>query len=321
MARAIQSSSNAELAAVVSRSRHRSGEFGDEHGSPPVFGTVDALLEQADVDIVYVASPNTLHACQVVTAARARKHVLCEKPMAADAASCVDMIEACAANGVVLGIGFQYRQHPAHRLMRDTVCSGQLGAGVFADAAVHLAGLATPAWYNDPKLSAGSGVLSMTGVHRIDLLRFVMAAEVDEVSAFVDTRARGRQFDDAVTAMLRFDNGVVATVRFSIDAARAGDPVAIYGSGGNIAGIGTTSQWWSADGGKVVVRVGTDEVVHEFPRADLYLDQVESFTRAIQGDVGCIATGVDGLRAVEISAAIYESAASGHVVRLDRGRG
>jgi predicted dehydrogenase len=158
----------------------------------------------------------------------------------------------------------------------------------------------------------------MSGVHRIDLLRFIMDAEVDEVSAFVDTRTEGRLFDDSVTAMLRFDNGVVATIRFAIEAARAGDPVAVYCSEGSITTIETTSQWWVRAGGKVAVLSQGKESLKEFEITDLYLEQVESFKRAINGEESQIATGEDGLRAVEIASAIYDSARRRQVVRVGR---
>lgn len=318
MAGAIQAADDATLVAVLSRNREKGNTFAAAHGSPAVFQTLDDLLRSDEVDVVYIASPNILHSEQAQQAARSGKHVFCEKPMALDPLSGLDMIHACRDNGVTLGIGFHYRQHPAHQFMRDIFLSGHLGQGVFADASAYLAGLDTPSWYNDPELSAGSGVLSMSGVHRIDLLRFIMDAEVDEVSAFVDTRTEGRLFDDSVTAMLRFDNGVVATIRFAIEAARAGDPVAVYCSEGSITTIETTSQWWVRAGGKVAVLSQGKESLKEFEITDLYLEQVESFKRAINGEESQIATGEDGLRAVEIASAIYDSARRRQVVRVGR---
>jgi 1,5-anhydro-D-fructose reductase (1,5-anhydro-D-mannitol-forming) len=317
MAAAVSAAPTGELHSVVSRDPSTGERFAQEHGAFRSHASVGEMVADPDVDIVYVASPNGLHREHVVAAADAGKHVLCEKPMANDRQACLEMIAACRRSGVELGIGFQYRHHPAHRAVRSMVLAGELGTPVLADAAVHVPPMPTPDWYSDQSL-AGGGVLPMSGVHRLDLLRFVLGSEVSDVSAFVASRDAGRLYEDTVAAVLRFESGVLATVRFALGAVSAGDGVGVHGTRGWATTTRTTSQWWGGDGG--ALNASADGTVSDtpFPSTDLYLAQVESFADAVSGTSSFPAGGVDGLRAVEVTAALIESAKTGVGVRVER---
>ena len=317
MADAVGRAEGAQLHGVLSRRPETAAAFARDHGATATYASLEALLADPEVDVVYVASPNGLHREHVVAAAGAGKHVLCEKPMANDPGDCLAMITACTRAGVRLGIGFQYRQHPAHRTVRELVARAELGRPVFADAAVHVPRLATPGWYDDPSM-AGGGVLPMAGVHRIDLLRFVLGAEVAEVSAFLGARDAGRPYEDTVAALLRFEDGIVATVRFALDAASPGDGVAVSGESGWARAERTTSQWWGADGGELSWSGSGGSGAEAFALQDLYVSQVTSFTAAVEGGGRFEADGVDGLRAAEVTTALRRSAETGAVVPVER---
>ncbi|MDP9460726.1 MAG: Gfo/Idh/MocA family oxidoreductase [Actinomycetota bacterium] len=165
---------------------------------------------------------------------------------------------------------------------------------------------------------AGGGVLPMAGVHRIDLLRFVLGAEVAEVSAFLGARDARRPYEDMVAALLRLENGAVATVRFALDAASPGDGVTVSGERGWTQAARTTSQWWGTDGGELSWSGDDGTGAESFPMQDLYASQVTSFMAAVGGAGRFEADGVDGLRAAEVTAALRTSAESGSVVRVER---
>ncbi len=317
MAAAVGRADGARVHGVLSRRHERAQAFAQDHGALTTYASLEAMLGDPEVDIVYVASPNGLHREHVVRAAEAGKHVLCEKPMANDPGDCLAMIAACSRAGVQLGIGFQYRQHPAHARVRDLVARRELGAPVFADAAVHVPPMRTPDWYDDPSL-AGGGVLPMAGVHRIDLLRFVLGAEVDEVSALLAVRDSRRQYEDLAAALLRFDNGAVATVRFALDAASPGDGVSLSGERGWATAERTTSQWWGTDGGELTWSGDEGTGAETFAMQDLYARQVTSFTAAVDGTGRFEADGVDGLRAAEVTTALRTSAETRSVVPVER---
>jgi predicted dehydrogenase len=225
------------------------------------------------------------------------------------------MIEACQDHGVKLGIGLQSRHHPAHLKMRQIVANGELGRLVFANAQAEILPLWAPDWYYDPAL-AGGGVLYMLGVHRIDLLRFVLGCEVEEVSAYVGDQPPERPFEDIVTVMLKFDNGAYGTMHFSLNIPYGTNTFDVHGAEASMFGINTTSLWWGGKGGELLLNSDAATTRHQFKQIDLYRTEIEDFNRGITED-GCpMATGDDGLRAAEISVAIYESGRQGKPVRI-----
>lgn len=320
MAGGILRAKGAALVAVVSRSVAQGTAFAAEHGVANVYTSVEEMLLDGAVDVVYVASPNSLHGGQVSLALYSGRHVLCEKPLANDVVSCLDMISLAGDRGRLLGVALQYRQHPAHREIRDVLASGAFGEAVFADAAVHVPDLPVPEWYSNHD-AAGGGVPPMAGVHRIDLLRFVLGAEVVGVNSVVRTRAPGRAYEDTVGALLEFDNGCLATLRFGMNVMGPGDGVSVAGTDGWANAVRTTSQWWSDDGGELSMNLKGSNRLATYPKQDLYRLQAEEFSDAVTGDATFAATGVDGLRAAEITAAIFLSARTHRRVSVGLTRG
>ena len=115
------------IIAAYSRDQQRVDEFAKTHGALAAYTSVEELLADSRVDVVFIASPNNLHASHVQLAAKAGKHILVEKPMATTVHDCVDMIKSCNSNGVKLGVGFQLRFHPGHVEASRFVRGGGLG--------------------------------------------------------------------------------------------------------------------------------------------------------------------------------------------------
>lgn len=316
MAPAIKAAEDTRLVAVLSRDRARAAAFAEKQGIPGAYDSLDDLLGNPDVDVVYIASPNGLHAGQTIMAAEAGKHVLCEKPMAPTTNECRSMIDACKKHGVKLGIALQYRQHPAHLKMREIVASGELGRMVFANAQVEISPIPTPGWYYDPEM-AGGGVMYMVGVHRLDLLRFILGCEVEEVGAFIGELTPERPFEDMVAAILKFGNGAFGTIHFSLNIPHGTSNLEVHGSRASLFAFETTSQWWGEGGGELLLKKETGSVKYQFKKTDLYKDEVEDFNRCIREDRDPLATGIDGLRAAEISIAMFESGRQGKNIRIE----
>src|SRR5262245_24815954 len=127
LAPAISMAKDTRLVAVCSRDRERAEAFADKHGAQVAYTSLEALVDDPRVDAVLIASPNFLHAPYTVRAAQAGKHVLVEKPMAVSIEEAVDMVRACQAYGVKLGVGFHLRYHPGHQEARRLVGEGVLG--------------------------------------------------------------------------------------------------------------------------------------------------------------------------------------------------
>jgi predicted dehydrogenase len=157
--------------------------------------------------------PNSLHAEPTIAAAEAGKHVVCEKPLGRDADESYDIWKRVAATGVKHLCAFNYRFVPAVRLAREMIEAGELGE------IRHFRGRYLQDWADDPSLDtwrfapqdAGSGALGDIGTHVIDLGRF-LNGEITSVSGFVKTFVEGRQVDDAVEAVVEFENGSVGTI-------------------------------------------------------------------------------------------------------------
>jgi len=225
------------------------------------------------------------------------------------------MIEACRRCEVKLGIGFQFRQYPAQQKAQEILASGQLGDPIFANIQVEISGFPMPDWYYEPGMSGG-GVMSLVGVHRIDLLRFILGCEVSEVSSFIGEQTVERPFEEIVVTMLRFDNGAYGTLHFSMNIPNGGDPYEIHGSKASLFGD-TTSPWWGKPGGELLLKGINSTAKYTFDQTDAYKDEIEDFNRSIKEDGEPQATGIDGLRAAEITAAMFESGRQGKVIRLD----
>lgn len=315
MASAINKSTAANLVGVFSPTRPNREKFATKYAATNCYESLDDLFGDPNVEIVYIASPNNQHEEHVRLAAAAGKQILCEKPLANEIEPAKRMIDYAKKAAVNFGVGFQYRQHPAHQKIKELVRNGDLGEIVFADAAVHLPPMPYPSWYSDQDI-AGGGVLPMTGVHRIDLLRYVLSAEVVEVSAFVERRDPQLPFEDTVTAMLKFDSGASATLRFAMKASSSGEGVSVNGRSGWAVAKDTTSQWWSKKPSSLDYQ-STSEIKSEiFVEPDLYQLQVEDFNNWVAGEseFQCLAT--DGLKAIEITQAIRESSLQNQPVKI-----
>ena len=127
IAPAVTAAPNSTLAGVVSRTAAKAEEFAARHGAAAAYDDYRALLEDPSVDAVYIATPNALHADQVVAAAEAGKHVLCDKPLATTVADAERAVAACEAAGVRLGITFQTRNHEGMRDIRDLLAAAASG--------------------------------------------------------------------------------------------------------------------------------------------------------------------------------------------------
>jgi predicted dehydrogenase len=135
VAPAIQQSSNARIVCIGTprpdESRARSApvrECAEKLGIPRIYDNYAAVLADPEVEAVYIPLPNSMHREWTLRAAEAGKHVLCEKPFAATAAECREMIEGCRKHGVLLMEAFMYRFHPQQTVIRDVLQSGRLGA-------------------------------------------------------------------------------------------------------------------------------------------------------------------------------------------------
>jgi predicted dehydrogenase len=179
-------------------------------------GDLDAILADAAIDAVLLATPHSLHPAQVVACAAAKKQVFCEKPLALRRADATSMFQACREAGVVLAVGHNRRFWPSMRALRDIVASGQLGAILHVEGhnSNENSQAITGGWRLSPQESPGGG-LTGAGLHVLDAFVSILGP-VRQVYAQLHQREQGPPPLDTAVLTLDFVNGVtgsLATVR------------------------------------------------------------------------------------------------------------
>jgi predicted dehydrogenase len=219
-----------EVVAIASRDLGRAQAAASELGIARAYGSYEDLLADPDVDAVYNPLPNHLHAEWTIAAARAGKHVLCEKPLATTTGDAERMIEACEAEGVLLMEAFMYRLHPTWEAVRASVASGRIGELRVVQSWF--------SYFNDDPgdirniVEAGGGALYDIGCYCVNLSRMLFGAEPERVQgSMMHDPIMG--IDILTSAILDFDDGM-ATFTCSTRA-EPDQRVHIYGTEGRIS--------------------------------------------------------------------------------------
>lgn len=278
------------------------------------YSTLDGVLEDPDVQAVYLATPNDLHRDQTVRAAAARKHVLVEKPMALSVEDATAMVRACAGADVKLYVGFHLRFHPAHQRTRALVAGGEIGDVVWAGARWVSQRAPDRGWRLEPGRSGGT-LLTARGVHLLDLVRFVCATEFVSVSGCSDGFRPEKPPDDTTAGMGRLASGGLAHVVCSRLVPGGGNDLEIYGTRGTIVCRSTIA---AEPAGTLLVATGGAEQTHTYERCDVLVDELDGVSAAVAGAGadGVGASGEDGARVAAVTSGLIESVQSGRTVTL-----
>lgn len=321
MVPALRRAVNARGVAVIGRDRARVDAFAEEEGVPAAYDDLAAALANPAIEAVWVATPHADHRAHVEQVAAAGRHVLCEKPLATTVEDARAMLRACDHAGVTLGTGYHLRHHPLHREMRRLVTAGELGEVAFAEAEWSLspatATMPSPAeWRRDPAASGG-GILTGTGIHAIDLLRFVLDDEVVSVAALTDADTSPiRPLESRALVLLRFHKGTQATVRCARGVIAPANNLLVQGVAGTLLARHTIDEVTRG----TLEAIGADATLSGLPAGtDMYTLQLQAFADAVYQGQRPNASGIDGLRLVEIAAAVYESARTSRSVMLNPG--
>src|SRR5205807_2850219 len=165
------------------RDRQKSQEALRQYNQFPLraYDSPETLCASPDVDAIFVASPDALHLEHVLLSVEHGKPVLCEKPMAMNAAECERMLAAADRERVLLGIAQNFRLERSVNRMREIVASGSIGKPLLAQSEFHYPALGSPrTWITDASLACG-GPIGDVAVHCIDALRYILRDEVASV--------------------------------------------------------------------------------------------------------------------------------------------
>lgn len=317
----------ARLVALMDTDAELVQTLSSKHRVPGYIRATD-LLANDQVQAVYIASPTYCHKPQTIQAARAGKHVLCEKPLGLTIREAQTMLDECRKAQVNLGIGFMMRYNAYHQEIRTQIEKGNIGTVVFARA--QLTCWYPPiegAWRQNPKLGGGGALMDLT-VHCVDLLEFLLGP-IAEVASLLERRVHAYPVDDTNAVMIRFRSGAIGFVdcAFNIPDDASENVLEIQGSKGCVKAKMTIGQ---GPGGEVtqclLKNVGgysasqKREPVSYQPMTlagkNTYQSEIEAFSEAILKGTEPPISGEDGLRNMKIVEAIKKSAQTGRFQKV-----
>lgn len=266
---------SARVLAIGSASRGRAEACAAQHHIPRAYGSYQEMLDDPEIQAVYIALPNALHREWVARAARAGKHVLCEKPLGCDAAQVREMADACAAAGVTLMEALMYRFHPRTLRLHRLLAEGIIGDVRHVSAAFTFC---LPDWSNYRAFpEMGGGALLDVGSYCVSAVRAMLGSEPVVVSAVAQYGETG--VDDSIAALLAFPDGRTADIVCSFRAAER-QHLTVLGTTGVLEVPLAFTAWHGDPAPLLLQRADSTETLFGEP-ADPYALMAERFIEAV----------------------------------------
>jgi predicted dehydrogenase len=304
---------NSELTALVSGDAKKlavlSKKYRIRHAAS--YDQYDDLLQSGEIDAVYIALPNSLHAEYSIRAANAGIHVLCEKPMAVSAKECAAMIRAARKHRSKLMIAYRLHFEEANLRAIDIVKSGKLGEPRFFNS---LFSLQVKEGNIRTRNGLGGGTLYDLGIYCINAARYLFQAEPQEAFAYSSRNGEGRfrEIDEMSSGVLRFPDDRLATFTSSFGAMDAAS-YEIIGTKGRLR---VDPAYEYAMALRHYLTVGDKTTTRTFRKRDQFAPELLYFSDCIINNREPEPSGSDGLADVRVIEALYRSAASRKPVKL-----
>jgi len=313
IAPALQKTKYCRLAGIITGTPAKAEKWKAQYHIPEKniynYETMHRLADNPDIDVVYVVTPNALHAEHTIKAAKAGKHVLSEKPMEVSVKKCEEMIAACRDAGRKLAVGYRCQFEPHHlecmRLAREKV---------FGDIKIIEAGfgfrIGDPTQWRLRRALAGGGALMDVGIYALQAARYLTGEEPIVVSA-METRTdpvKFKEVDESIVWQLKFPGGILAycSTTYLVNGLNRYTAYAEKG-------------WFGLDPaysyGGIRGRRSDGQEINE-PEIDQFAAEMDDFARCILTNTPSKVSGEEGLRDIRILMAIYQSIKSGQPVKL-----
>ena len=283
IAPAIRACANSQLVAIQKRSLSAAKQKADEHNIPLAFDSVEELVQHKDVDAVFIVSANSQHCSETVAAAKARKHVLVEKPMALNVAEAKKMVDACRRNRVKLMVGHMIRFSNLALRIKEIIRSGSIGSVTFVKTEfVYDGRKSLRSWLQDSRI-AGGGPLFDIGVHCLDTLKFILDAEVISVESQLEPKPTKTRTELSAGVLLRFPKGILASIYCSFAAPIRRSTIEVIGTEGVISAtdftLGDRTIPLNVTGGREGSGGESRAEMIEVP--NLYVEEINHFSSCI----------------------------------------
>ena len=315
-------SETARLVAVVSgdpeKARRLAGEFQAKHHFS--YGEYAACLKNPEVEAVYIATPPGEHEKYTVQAARAKKHVLCEKPLAPTVDECRRMVRACRGHRVQFMTAYRKYFEPGSVALKKIIASGELGRLDVINTAFtefRPAGDSSPAWLFHRKLSGGGPLMDL-GVYCVNTCRWLVDEDPVEAAAFrwSHDRKRFKEVEEGIAFRLNFRSGLVLQGTTGWGSAMASS-VEVHGE----KGWATLSPAFAfEEERRLTGKIAGKWFEQEFEAIDEFALELDAFAGCIRENRKPEPDGAQGMRDIAIIEAIYRAAKSGRPVAIRYGR-
>ncbi len=295
------------------KAKQQAAKYGIDGKNIYNYENFDSIKENPEIDVVYIVLPNGMHAEYTIRAAKAGKHVLCEKPMANTVEECQAMIDACAGAKRKLQIAYRMRYEPM-TLKAISLAQAPESFGTIKQITAQCGfTIGDPTQWRCNKKLAGGGSLRDIGIYALSAVRYLSGQEPTEVVAVSYTTPndpRFKEVEETISFEMRFESGLVASV------------LSTYGFGCNRFNVyGTRGQLEStpfqAYTGNHLYQVrGREREEVAYTAVDHFATEMDAFCQCIVKDKAVLASGEEGLRDMKIMMAAYASAESGKAVKV-----
>ncbi|MCA1020961.1 gfo/Idh/MocA family oxidoreductase [Halobacillus litoralis] len=320
-----EANENVEIKAVCDIAEERARKVGQLYGAV-VYTDYEELLEKEEIDAVSVCLPNYLHAPVSIAALNKGAHVLCEKPMATSREEAEDMIAAAEKNGKKLMIAHNQRFVPSHQKARELIASGSIGKVYsFRTTFGHggpegWSAEGEDSWFFK-KDQAFIGAMGDLGVHKADLLRYILGQEFVEAAGFVENNAKKDiTVDDNAVCILRSENGIVGTMTASwAYNTHEDNSTVIYGEKGTLRleddpTYSLIAQYTNGD----IVNYQLGKIQSNDEGGQTNTQVIDHFVDSILNDTEPLITGEEGLKSLELILAALRSGETKEISRIER---
>ena len=291
---ALQKARNSELVAVMRRSGVLAEDYAQRHGAPKWYDDARALIDDSDVNAIYIATPPSSHKMYTVQAASAGKPVYVEKPMALNFAQCREMISACKTAGVSLYVAYYRRALQRFLKIKELVDSGVIGKVRFVNitfyqaARPHYADKENLPWRVLPEI-AGGGLFVDLAAHQLDFLDYVLGP-IAQAQGFAGNQAGEYPAEDMVSGSFLFESGVQGAGNWCFNAFEEVDRTEIVGDEGRIS-----YSTFDAEPVLLTTAEGSSEFRFDYPQ-HIQQPLIQTVVDDLLGLGQCPSTGESGAR-------------------------
>ena len=322
-------SKNRELVAVMDTNFEMAEKVKDEFGAKYAFKNAEDLLSLDEIDAVYIATPVFCHKELAFMAAKAKKHILLEKPLGLSSDEAKEIYKVCLENDVKLSAGLMMRYSSYHQKIKELISGGVIGQVVSMRAQLTCWHPEIEGVWRQDKAKSGGGALMDMGIHCIDFLQYMSGTKAAAVSCFAQNQTFNYSVEDSSGLLMKMNNGAVCYVdsNFNIPDEAAKCRLEFYGTKGSILCEGTISQTesgtieltssddvggYNANQNRTITASKKVEVV----TGNMYEKEFSAFADAILNDTQPPITAEEAIFLQEIIEKAYLSSKTGRCVNI-----